>query len=87
MEEKACFGVLDKVFPVGEEGLRQVPPGCFRCEERIACLQAALETGDGLKFQEEVLARTPPRGFMERVRRWSEKKTLSRRMNTGKRGK
>jgi hypothetical protein len=33
MEKKACYGILDKVFPYGKEGLRAVPAGCLVCPE------------------------------------------------------
>ena len=29
MKEKGCFGILQRVFPVGAEGLREVPPAAL----------------------------------------------------------
>ena len=76
--EKDCFGVLNKVFPVGKDGLREIVPGCFDCPDRKACLQAAMTTKKGLAFRNELLARTPVVGVAARIRRWSEKKEISR---------
>jgi len=75
---QSCFGVLDGVFPMGEEGLREVVPTCFDCPDRKPCLQMALTTKDGLEFRGEVLRRTPVRGLVGRLKRWSEKKSLGR---------
>ena len=78
--QKDCFGILDRVFPMGKKGLREVVPGCFDCPYKKACLEAALLTGEGLAFKSEVLDRVPANGLAGRLRRWSEKKTLSKLM-------
>lgn len=78
---KDCFGILDKVFPVGEEGLREIVPGCFDCPHKKSCLQAALDTKEGLMFRNEVLDREPAVGVVGRIKRWSERKTFSRLIN------
>ena len=83
-KKKACFGVLEKVFPMGEEGLREVVPACLQCPEKKACLQEALKTREGLEFRSDLLDRLPVRGLAGRLRRWSEKKTLSRRIKQDK---
>jgi len=77
---KDCFGILDKVFPVGEEGLREIVPTCFHCDDKEACLETALTTKEGLQLRNEILERTPATGFLGRLMRWSEKKELSRLM-------
>lgn len=77
---KQCFGKLDEVFPMGEEGLREVVPSCFECPERTACLKTALQSKEGLGLRKENLDRSPARGFIDRVKRWSERKYLSRQM-------
>jgi len=81
--QKDCYGVLDRVFPVGKEGLREVVPECFNCPHRKACLQAALKTKDGLLLRSEVLDRTPVKGLADKLRRWSEKKHLSSLIKKG----
>ncbi len=75
---KACFGVLDNVFPMGKEGLREIFPSCFECPDRIACLRAALQTEKGFELRGEALKRSSEAGFVGRLKRWSEKKELSR---------
>ncbi len=78
MEKKDCFGILDKVFPFGEEGLRQVPPDCFECPDRLPCLKAAINTKDGCDMRSENLKKIPVKGVLGRMKRWSQKKELSR---------
>jgi len=75
---KDCFGILDKVFPMGNEGLREIVPSCFDCPDRKACLQAALQTEEGFELRSQALDRSSARGLVGRLRRWSEKKELSR---------
>jgi hypothetical protein len=84
MEEKDCFGILDKVFPVGEQGLREIVPECFQCPERTLCLKAALSTEEGLEMRAEILDRASAGGLMGRLHRWSQKKELSRLINQEK---
>lgn len=84
MAEKECFGILDKVFPVGEQGLREIDPDCFQCPERTLCLKAALSTKEGLEMRAENLDRAAASGLMGRLQRWSQKKELSRLINQEK---
>ncbi len=78
--EMPCFGQLDKVFPVGDEGLREVPSTCFDCAEKTPCMKAALASKEGLAFRGEILGRTDAKGLLGRLRRWSRKKELTRLM-------
>jgi hypothetical protein len=78
MEKKTCYGILDKVFPYGEEGLRAVPQDCFDCPERLQCLKNAIATKEGLEMRSENLERIPVNGMFDRIKRWSQKKELSR---------
>jgi hypothetical protein len=82
--QKNCFGILDNVFPMGEEGLREIVPACFECPDRTECLRHALKTEQGLVFKSEIVDRTPARGLVARLKRWSEKKDLSRRLKQKK---
>ena len=75
-----CFGILDAVFPIGKDGLREVVTTCFDCPDRKACLQAALSTRKGIEFRSEVLDRAAASGLVGRLKRWSEKKALNRLM-------
>jgi hypothetical protein len=82
--QKECFGILHNVFPLGREGLREIVPSCFDCPERGPCLKTALATKEGLALRREVLDSTPARGLVERVKRWSQRKELSRLMKQEK---
>jgi hypothetical protein len=84
MAEKDCFGILDEVFPVGEQGLREIVPECFQCPERTSCLKAALATKEVVEMMEEILERASASGLMGRLQRWSQKKVLSRLINREK---
>ena len=75
---KECFGILDEVFPVGENGLRETVTACFDCPQKVACLKAALATKEGLMFRSEILDRAPATGLAGRIKKWSEKKQLHR---------
>ena len=78
MEKKACYGILDEVFPFGKEGLRVVPPDCFECPDRLSCLKTAINTKEGFEMRSDNLQKIPARGFLSRLKRWSQKKELSR---------
>lgn len=80
MKKKSCFGILDNVFPMGKDGLREVVPTCFQCVEKTDCLQSALRTEEGMKFKSEKIDRMPVKGFKGRLKRWSQKKELHRTM-------
>lgn len=84
MVKKDCYGVLDKVFPVGERGLREIVPECFHCHERTSCLKFALSTEEGLEMRAEILDRTAAGGLIGRLNRWSQKKEISRLMKKGR---
>ena len=81
-QENTCFGILDEVFPLGPEGLREVVPACFECPQKTDCLKAALKTEEGLELRSQILDRAPAPGLVGRIRRWSEKKSLSRLKNS-----
>ncbi len=82
VSQKDCFGVLENVFPMGEKGLREIVPDCFDCPHRISCLQAALDTKEGLEFRGEIIDRSTADGLIGRIKRWSDKKELSRLIRT-----
>lgn len=84
-----CFGKLDIVFPMGENGLRHTPESCFVCFYKTQCLKTAMKNVDGLKVREECLDRAYSSGMVGFFERWSRKKDLHRRMteNREKEGK
>jgi len=84
VSHKDCFGNLDAVFPMGKEGLREVPADCLECPDKKGCLQTALTTRKGLTFKCEILERAPAKGLVGWLKRWSEKKVLTRRIQEEK---
>ncbi len=81
-EKPECFGVLEKVFPMGDKGLRQTPDDCFyQCSVKTKCLQQAMATKDGVKVEEEIIERGTKSGAMNFFERWSRKKQVHRKSN------
>ncbi len=76
-----CFGQLDTVFPIGEEGIRTSPPECMRCTHAKSCLQAALRSPEGLRLQEEKVDRAYEYGLIGKVERWSQKKLIRQQID------
>ncbi len=75
-----CYGDLERVFPQGEGGLREVPAGCWDCNHRVDCLRAAARKKDGKEqLDEERALRSDPDGVAGFVRRWSRRKSAARR--------
>ncbi|NVM22678.1 MAG: hypothetical protein HWN68_12975 [Desulfobacterales bacterium] len=71
-----CFGQLDTVFPMGEEGVRTSPPECMKCRFAKSCLQAAMRSPEGLKLQEERVDNAYEYGLIGKLDRWSRKKLI-----------
>ena len=78
MENKDCFGILDRVFPVSGNGLREIVKDCFKCPDRTRCLSDALKTEQGIELRSDLIDRTVSSGLIQRLKRWSRKKELSR---------
>ncbi|MDB9823193.1 hypothetical protein OAC89_05790 [Deltaproteobacteria bacterium] len=87
MEKKDCFGILDKIFPLGDKGLREIVPECFDCSDRILCLKEALKTKEGVDMRVGILDRIPASGLVGKIRRWSQKKDLNRLVEEEKKEK
>ena len=79
-----CFGKLEIVFPLGDDGLRHTPAPCFECPHKTECLRTGLRGKAGLKVHEEHVDRSYDSGMISFVERWSRKKTIDRRKNSGK---
>jgi hypothetical protein len=71
-----CFGDLDTVFPLGEEGLRQSPESCMPCCYKTQCLRKAMAQKGGITVREEMVDRAYASGVMGFLDRWSRKKAL-----------
>ncbi|SHK04656.1 hypothetical protein SAMN02745216_02764 [Desulfatibacillum alkenivorans DSM 16219] len=73
-----CFGDLQKVFPMGEDGLRASPDECLACQCKTDCLRYALAGTDGTAVHEEQVDKVYNSGNMGFLERWSKRKTLHR---------
>jgi hypothetical protein len=78
-EHPPCFSVLDKVFPMGNDGLRQTPESCMVCIYRVDCLRTAMGKPDGFQVKEEMVDRAYHSGLIGFFERWSKKKEFYRR--------
>ena len=74
-----CFGKLEEVFPLGEDGLRHVPESCLVCLYKTRCLRSAMEGEEGLAVKEEKVDRQYEAGMIGFLDRWSKKKMLSKK--------
>ena len=75
-----CFGDLEKVFPMKENGLRETPKDCyFYCPVKTRCLKQAMAGKDGTKVEEELIDRGAKAGVMNFFERWSRKKQVHRK--------
>ncbi len=76
-EKPDCYGDLDGVFPMGEDGLRQSPDKCmFECGLKTDCLREAIATQRGIELQEKQVKKNYESGMMNFFQRWSAKKRL-----------
>lgn len=75
----ACFGVLDRVFPMGKNGLRESPAECMACALKTECLREAVRSGSGLALMEEKTDRAYQSGSISFFERWSRKKLIYRK--------
>ena len=73
-----CYGKLDNVFPMQDDGLRQTPDSCLACAHKTLCLKAAVAGRDGLKLVDEKIDRAYSSGTMGFFERWHRKKTIAR---------
>lgn len=74
-----CFGKLDNVFPLGEDGLRHSPESCFVCIYKTECLRTALAGKEGIAVESEKVDRAYAAGVIGFFSRWSKRKQLHRK--------
>lgn len=75
-----CFGDLSRVFPAGQDGLREVSARCWDCRLRVQCLRAAANQRDGCEqLEQERGQRGGPEGVAGFIKRWSRLKAAARR--------
>jgi hypothetical protein len=79
-----CFGNLEIVFPLGDDGLRHTPAPCLECLHKTECLRTGLRGQAGLKVHEEKIDRSYESGMISFVERWSRKKAIDRQKSSGK---
>ena len=75
-----CFGDLEKVFPMGEDGFRISPPECMECPMVKPCIQAAMRGAEGLKEEEKRIDRAYRCGLIGTFERWSKKKLIRKKI-------
>lgn len=76
-----CFGKMDIVFPMADDGLRCSPESCLACDLKTDCLKTAMNRKEGLKAREELTDRFYKAGMIGFLKRWSDKKDLHRKIN------
>ena len=73
----ACFGVLEKVFPMTAQGLREVQQQCWNCALRVECLRDAQNRAEQRRtLNEEMIGRQSAMvgGVAGFLQRWSRLK-------------
>lgn len=73
-----CYGNLDTVFPLREDGFRVSPIECLQCIHKTECLRKALGDAAGYSVREEMIDRAYRGGVIGFFQRWSQKKTIHR---------
>ncbi len=71
-----CFGNLETVFPMQDDGLRKTPEPCMICYCKTQCLKKAMTRKEGLKVREESVDRAYDSKMIGFFERWSRKKQL-----------
>lgn len=73
-----CYGKIENVFPISDDGLRASPEHCRACLYKTECLKSAMQTSDGINVKQEALERAHKSGMIGFWSRWSRKKMLER---------
>ncbi|OQY00687.1 MAG: hypothetical protein B6I26_07150 [Desulfobacteraceae bacterium 4572_130] len=76
----ACFGELNKVFPMTEIGLRQTPDDCmYLCLHKTLCLKNALASINGKVVKQELIKKNEESGTINFFERWARKKQIHKK--------
>jgi hypothetical protein len=81
-ETPECFGQIDRVFPMGPDGLREVSAECWPCPQRVDCLRRAVaspEGDDALTGEMAKREQDHTGGVTGFFKRWSRLKSHQRR--------
>lgn len=73
-----CYGDLDTVFPLREDGFRVSPIECLQCVHKTECLKRAMGETRGFSVREEMIDRAYRGGVIGFFQRWSQKKDIHR---------
>ncbi len=76
-----CFGQLEHVFPMGDDGLRSSPDVCMACDLKTPCLRAAMQTKARFVVRDEMVDRAYESRQIGFWQRWSRKKAAHRQMH------
>ncbi|MDY0131145.1 MAG: hypothetical protein RBR53_00580 [Desulforegulaceae bacterium] len=90
MDDKTpgCFGDLDIVFPMTEEGYRKTPDNCLNnCSHKKECIISALESEKGIAKKQEMIDASYQSGNINFFSRWARKKTIENYKTKKKRKK
>lgn len=71
-----CYGDLEKVFPLREDGFRVSPTECLQCPHKTKCLKHAIGEASGFSVREEMIDRAYRGGVIGFFQRWSQKKNV-----------
>jgi hypothetical protein len=74
-----CYGDIETVFPLHQNGLRETPTACLNCRHKTACLRSGMTGVEGLKVRQEFVDRAYSSGRITFWERWSRKKIIERR--------
>ena len=77
-ERPACYGDLNKVFPLREDGFRVSPIECLQCIDKTECLRRAIGEASGFSVREEMIDRAYRGGVIGFFQHWSQKKNIHR---------
>ena len=72
----SCYGELEKVFPLREDGFRVSPTECLQCVHKTECLRRAIGEASGFSVREEMIDRAYRGGVIGFFQRWSQKKNI-----------
>ena len=77
-ERPPCYGDIEKVFPLREDGFRVSPIECLQCIHKTECLRRAIGKSSGFSVREEMIDRAYRGGVIGFFQRWSQKKAIHR---------
>ena len=80
LDKPACFGDLNKVFPMTKIGLRQTPDDCmYLCLDKTLCLKTALASINGKKVKQELVKKNEESGTISFFERWAKRKQIHKK--------